>query len=65
MEYKVTLTSVTTEEFLIEAMDEYEAVEIAHDMFLEGELPESDRPWTELTFTCVDAVETDEIQSLI
>ena len=64
MKYTVTMTSTSSSDFIIDAADEYEAVEIARELFDNGEL-EEDRPEWDITFTCGNAETSSWIQSMI
>lgn len=64
MKYTVTMTSVSSSDFIIDAVDEYEAVELIREMFVEGEL-EEDRPEYDITFTCGNAQTSEYVQSLV
>lgn len=65
MKFIVNMTTTQSEDFEVDARSEQEAVAIVHDMFNTGDLEQAARPWYDITFTCGDAEETEQIQSLI
>ena len=65
MKYTVKVTDTIESEVDIDAMSEEEAVEIAREMMIEGELPYGERPWTHTVFTCGNATTDEWTQSLI
>ena len=65
MKFTVKITDVTESEIDIDAQDEAEAVEIANELFVTGELPDVERPWTHTTFKCGSAEADEWTQSLV
>lgn len=65
MKFIVNMTTTQSEDFEVDARSEQEAVAIVHEMFNTGDLEQADRPWYDITFTCGNAEETEQIQSLI